>query len=259
MSERSGAQGNAGHGDRGLSRRQVLQGAGAGLVVVGSSGILAACGSGSSTSASGSSPGPMGKPVRGGVLRVGAQGGSNTDTLDAHNILTNADYARGPQLYNALARLDNKGQFQLELADSFEPNKTADEWTVRIKKGVLTHAGKPFGAKDVLFSANRIVKGNYAGKPLFGPIDLNASKALDELTVRFVFKGPYSVFDEAMALQQLLWMVPVGYNPEKPIGTGPFKLKSFTPGRESATVRFDQYWGRPEALSRRSPDDQHRR
>lgn len=37
---------------------------------------------------------PEGKPVPGGVLRVGPQGGSDTDTLDAHNALTDADFAR---------------------------------------------------------------------------------------------------------------------------------------------------------------------
>jgi peptide/nickel transport system substrate-binding protein len=38
-------------------------------------------------------------------------------------------------------------------------------------------------------------------------------------------------------------MVPVGYDPKKPIGTGAFKFKSFTPGERSLFVRHDDYWG----------------
>ena len=32
------------------------------------------------------------------------------------------------------------------------------------------------------------------------------------------------------------------------IGTGPFMLKSFTPGAESVHVRYDGYWGGPALL-----------
>lgn len=232
----------------GFSRRQVLRGAGAGLALAGAGGLLAACGGGSSTSALTGSAGGSGggKPIHGGTLRIGAIGGSNADTLDAHELLSNADFARAPQLYNALARIGNNGKVELELAESFEPNKDATEWVIRVRKGVLTHDHKKFGAKDVLYSANRIVKGNYGGKLLFGPIDLNACKVIDPLTISLKFSEPYSILEEALAYKMYAWMVPVGYNPKKPIGTGPFELKSFTPGRESVTTRFADYWDAPK-------------
>src|SRR5690606_20073687 len=37
-------------------------------------------------------------------------------------------------------------------------------------------------------------------------------------------------------------IVPEGYYPKKPIGTGPFKFSSFTPGQESVFARYDDYW-----------------
>jgi peptide/nickel transport system substrate-binding protein len=217
------------------------------LALAGAGGLLAACGGGSTTSAlTGSAGDSGGKPVRGGSLRIGAIGGSNTDTLDAHALLSNVDFARAPQLYNALAQINSKGKVELELAESFEPNKDATEWVIRIRDGVLTHDNKKFGAKDVLFSINRIVKGEYGGAVLFGPIDLNACKVIDPLTVKLKFSEPYSVLEEAVAYKMYAWMVPVGYDPNKPVGTGPFQLKSFTPGRESVTTRFDGYWDAPK-------------
>jgi peptide/nickel transport system substrate-binding protein len=37
-------------------------------------------------------------------------------------------------------------------------------------------------------------------------------------------------------------MVPRGFDPAKPVGTGPFRYKSFTPGVESTFVRNENYW-----------------
>ena len=49
------------------------------------------------------------------------------------------------------------------------------------------------------------------------------------------------IFLSALAVP-FFFMVPEGYDPAKPDGTGPFKLKSFTPGVASITERFDGYW-----------------
>jgi peptide/nickel transport system substrate-binding protein len=38
------------------------------------------------------------------------------------------------------------------------------------------------------------------------------------------------------------YIVPVGYDPKNPVGTGPFKYKSFVPGSESTCVRNENYW-----------------
>jgi peptide/nickel transport system substrate-binding protein len=225
------------------SRRDFLHIAGVAGFGVASSGILAACGGGgsSSTKSGGGSTTTAGKPRRGGVLRVGAQGGGNTDTLEAQNLITNADYARGAQLYDGLARLNEKGKTELVLAESITPNTTATEWTIRLKKGIICHDGKPFTAKDVLYSFKRIRAKKFPGAILLGPIDLNASRAVDARTVLLKFKQPYSILIDCLGIIYC-YMVPEGYDPKKPIGTGPFKLKSFTPGRESTVVRHTQYF-----------------
>lgn len=228
-----------------VTRRTLLKGAGAGALVVGGGSLLAACGS--SSSGTGSSTAAEGKPVPGGILRVGAQGGSNTDSLDAHNVLTNTDYARTAQLYDPLVRLNLKGQPEKVLAESVEPNKAADEWTIKLKKGVKFHDGSPFTAKDVLFTFNRIITGEFPGSNVLGPLDLKQSVAKDDLTVVLKYSSPYAILYEALAGRyEYLYMVPIGYNPKQPIGTGPFKLKSFTPGRESVMVKFDEYWEQPK-------------
>jgi peptide/nickel transport system substrate-binding protein len=230
-----------------VTRRKLLQGAGAGMLVVGGGGLLAACGGGSGSATSAATGGGEGKPVAGGVLRVGAQGGSNTDTLDAHNVLTNTDFARAAQLYDPLVRLNTQGHPENVLATAVTPNKTATEWTVKIRKGVKFHDGTPLTAKDVLYTFHRVITGEFPAAVVLGSLDLKGSKVIDDETLAVKFSKPYSIFYEALAGRfEYLYIVPIGYNPKKPIGTGPFKLKSFTPGRESTMVKFDEYWEQPK-------------
>ena len=62
------------------------------------------------------------------------------------------------------------------------------------------------------------------------------------MTVRFKFKFPFNSFEDFTG--DASWgIVPVGYNPKHPIGTGPFKFQSFTPGQQSVFTRNEDYWG----------------
>ncbi|EQD36219.1 peptide ABC transporter,substrate-binding protein, partial [mine drainage metagenome] len=45
-----------------------------------------------------------------------------------------------------------------------------------------------------------------------------------------------------MSYYYFQYIVPVGYDPTKPNGTGPYKYKSFTPGQQSTFVRNPNYW-----------------
>lgn len=235
-------------GDAGITRRKLVRVGGSGLVVVAGSSWLAACGGskGKDTAAAGGGSPATGTPKRGGTLRLGASGGGDNDTLDGQNLLSNADFARGFALFEGLTDLDDEGKVRMVLAESIEPNKDATEWTIKVRPNVKTHDGKDFTAEDVLFSLRRIQSKKFPGAVSFGPIDLKAAKVVDKLTLRVPFKEAYAIFPEGLTLVQTK-MVPRGFDPKKPIGTGPFKFVSFTPGRESTFVRHDEYWeaGKP--------------
>ena len=140
-----------------LGRRQFLWTAALGAAAVG----LAGCAGGKGSQQG--QAGPSGQPKPGGSLRLGAQGGASTDTLDGQNGLTNTDFNRIFQLYDQLVVLDAQGQPQNSLAKSITPNTDGTEWTIVIPDGVTTHQGKPFTADDVLFSFNRIVSTKFPG------------------------------------------------------------------------------------------------
>ncbi len=54
-------------------------------------------------------------------------------------------------------------------------------------------------------------------------------------------KTPFSTFVELLGAYYYA-IVPVGYDPKAPVGTGPFKYKSFTPDEASTFVRNENYF-----------------
>ena len=226
-----------------LGRRQFLRGVVATGALAGSGGLLSACSSGSAGSPGASaSPSTNGAPRRGGNLKVGLTGGSGTDTLDPHKGLTYLDTARAQALYQPLLQLNTKAQTEFVLAEEISPHGSTSEWVIRLQPGITFHDGKPLTADDVIFTLRRIITGKLTGATPLGPIDVKGLKALDKRTVKVPMTSPYGSFLDQLAYWYYLYVVPVGFDPKKPNGTGPFKYQSFTPGQRSVFIRNDSYW-----------------
>ncbi|WP_441931287.1 ABC transporter substrate-binding protein [Mesorhizobium sp. 2RAF21] len=196
--------------------------------------------------AAGIQPGRAATPKKGGDLRIAATGGGAGDTVDAHKSVNGVDYLRTTPLYDALVVQNVEGQIENVLAESMEPTKDAMSWTVKLRKDITFHNGKALKASDVLFSFRRtsdpqhpLYKAN-----VFQTIDLKNARVIDDLTFELPMLTPMSVLPEMVANVNI---VPEDYDPAKPVGTGPFKLQSFTPGEQSVSVRNENYWksGRP--------------
>lgn len=240
------ASGNQASED-GYTRRHVLaRAAVGGGAILGGSAFLAACG-GASTPASSASGGT---PKQGGNLRVAMTGGASSGTIDAHKALLYPDIIRVMALYNGLVRLSpNAREVVMDLAEEITPSKDARKWTIRLKKGVTFHDGKPLTAADVIYTYRRITdpKSPLVGASSLGPVDRNAMRARDSLTVEIPMMTPYATFLEQISAYYNLGIVPEGYDPKAPIGTGPFKYQSYTPGQQSVFARNEHYFvpGRP--------------
>ncbi len=239
--------------ERPVTRRQVLHGAFAGGVVLGAGGLLTACGgssSGGSSATATSSKASTGPLKSGGTLRVGATGGGAKDVIDAHLPTADTDIMRVWQLYEPLAvRPPDFGPLEMLLAESLEPEKgSAKTWIVKLRSGVEFHNGKAVTADDVIFSIQRILdpKNPKVGATSIGYVDAKNLKKIDNLTVRIPLKFANAAFPDDIG-QYFNSIVPVGYDPKNPVGTGAFKYQSFTPGQQSVFVKNPNYWqkGRP--------------
>ena len=173
----------------GLDRRDFLKYAGMGAVLLGGAGTLDACSSTASTPTA-----TTGSPKKGGTLRAGLTGGAASDTVDGQKGVDNVDFARIIALYDALSVYDINAKVTNALAESFEPNADATVWTIKLKQGVEFHNGKTMTADDVIFSINRVVKGNLGGASSLGTIDAANMKKIDQYTLSVPFHMPNATF-----------------------------------------------------------------
>ena len=248
-----------------ISRRTMLKrGAAAGGLVLGGT-LLAACGDDGApatpTTGDGSGTPKTAKlpahgvsetnfhdgqtPRKGGVLRYAMPGGSPADTMDpAKGTPSPQTFYYSYALYDRLWKT-TPVDYKIEpaLLEEFEHNAKGDEWTLRLKEGVEFHNGKTLGPDDVLASIARMLDKKLASGRAgqVQVVDLKRSKKIDDRTVFIKLKSPQVTFAESMA--QFVQILPVDFDPRKPVGTGPFKFKSFTPGQQATFERFDNYYG----------------
>ncbi|MFJ4207895.1 ABC transporter substrate-binding protein [Paenarthrobacter sp. NPDC089675] len=216
-----------------MSRRLLL---GTGMAL-GLGGLMTACRSGQpSVLASVSGP-----PRAGGRLRVGLSGGGAADSLDAHSPVSTTDIARVLNLYEGLLYRDENYELRPLLATSATASEDAKVWTVGLRNDVRFHDGRPMTSRDVAATFKRITDPK---KPKTGASSLTVLDevvVVDDFTVEFRLNTPTATFDDSLG-QYSLGIVPADYDPTHPIGTGPFKYKSFSPGRSSLFVRNEKYW-----------------
>lgn len=228
--------------ERALTRRQVLRGAAGGAVFLGAGGLLAACGGGGGKPAA--TTGPAKAIKRGGSVRVGVTGGGSKDTVDAHKVTSDADVARTRQLYEPVALRDESYNIEMVLAESIEPrNKKLDEWIIKLRPDVSFHNGRALTADDMIYTIRRILNPKVATtvSSFIDYVDPTRLKKLDKLTVSVPLKSPKASFLDDIG-QYSIGIVPVGYDPRKPVGTGPYKFKSLSPSEQSVFTRNDHYW-----------------
>jgi peptide/nickel transport system substrate-binding protein len=227
-----------------ISRRNLLKGAAAlgGVAALGP--LAAACGSDSTSTSSSESA--EGTPNMGGDLMVGIVGGSAKDTADPHIGSYEPDIAIQYIMYEGLTNWSFDMVLENLLAETIEPNADGSVWQVKLRDGVLFHDGKPVTADDVVYSMDRIVDPKdpkVAAAALTG-VAPGGTKKIDDMTVEFTLTTPNVLLAESLA-ERSAKIVPVGFDPQNPIGSGPFKMVDMKPGESFKWEAFADYWNTP--------------
>jgi peptide/nickel transport system substrate-binding protein len=224
-----------------ISRSDFLKGA-AGFVGAGT--LLAACGGSSSgaSSSTGSTTTTSGSIRKGGTLRLGYVGAGTAETLNPNVGVTPIDQSRIQQLYDPLTILNPDLTTSPGLATEWTPNKDATEWEVKLRPGVTFHNGKPLTSQDVIYSIRLMSKPTSAALPFVSGIKLNELKAVNSTTLRIPLQFPDASLQSNFVYYNT-WIVQDGEKDfTHPIGTGPFKFESFTPGQQSLFSKNANYW-----------------
>ena len=141
------------------------------------------------------------------------------------------------------------------LAESWSVSKDGLVYEFVLRKGARFHNGDPVTAEDVKFSFER-----YRGTASKMIKDRMAVvEAPDPGRVRFRLKQPWPDFlTFYSSATGAGWIVPKKYVEKvgdegfkkAPVGAGPYKFVSFTPGVELVLEAFDQYWRKTPSVKR---------
>ena len=188
-------------------------------------------------------------PVRGGTAVAAIV--SDPGHLNPAITTSGATHAASELLYNGLLGRDERGEPVPELAESWQIEQGGIVYRFRLRDGVKWHDGAPFTAADVKFTFEEVlVKYHARTRASMGAV-LAGIEAPDDRTVVFRFKQPYAPLlyqldaTEAPIVARHVYQ---GTDPQtnpansNPIGTGPFKLVSYTKGTEIRLVRNPTYF-----------------
>lgn len=192
-----------------------------------------------------------------GVVRLGQQG-----TFDSFNLVVAG--LRG-QLQSGVGlvydTLMTQSQDEIDgayglLAEAVRYPDDFSSVTYRLRESARWHDGLPVTSEDVIFSFEALK----ANSPMFSSYYAHVTSAVAsgprEITFSFSEKGnrelPY-VVGQLPVLPKHWWQ---GTNPagkkrditqsslEPPLGSGPYRLKKFEPGRSAVYERVADYWGK---------------
>ena len=232
-----------------MKKRQILTGVMALLV----SAALCACGGGKtteSTAAEGqaaettaselsaeesSNTLSEGTPVPGGSVVFGMT--QDLASLDPH-----IDTDAGTRdvvfnLYEGLVKPTSDGDIVPAVASEVQISDDAKVYTFTLREGITFHDGTPVTVEDVKYSIDRYaeIQGESSAFSIVSDVEIK-----DEKTIVVNLKESYSEF---------LPMMTVAIVPQanedligNPIGTGPFKFVSYTPGQKIVMEKYEGYW-----------------
>jgi peptide/nickel transport system substrate-binding protein len=187
----------------------------------------------------------------GGTLTIAIQ----SDIREPDNILASISVDKlimGSTVYDPLFTTDKNGNPLPALALKATPSADFKTWTIALRHGVKFTDGKTFTAKDVKENFDAFQDKKNASDFAADLSNLVSTEVVDDYTVRFHLKAGDaqfpSVVEDTMYISDLdaRKSGPLLKPGEVPIGTGPYKWSTRSPGSSMTFVPNNGYWrGKP--------------
>src|SRR5207249_3408311 len=159
-------------------------------------------------------------------------------------------------IHDAMVKPMPAGMQTPSLAESWSEAKDHLSYTFTLRKNAKFHGGSPVTPEDVKFSFERY-KGTSA---TLLKEKMKEVQVVGPSQVRFVLKEPWPDFMlfYGTTASGAGWIVPKRYvekvgedgYKKAPVGAGPYKVVSFTPGVEIVLEAFDGYWRKAPNVKR---------
>ena len=201
-------------------------------------------------------------PSEGGTIIVGLQ--AEPTTLDSQQISDYNSHRAAYGMYDHLLRFkDESTEVEPGLAESWEISDDGIVYTLHLREGVKFHDGTDLNAEAVKFNIERQIDPNHPyhdtgefpyAEFTWGMVD--KIEVADEYTVNITLKEIFAPFLNHLAMHPAAMVSPAAieeYGRDisiQPVGTGPFKFASWTPGVEVVLEKNLDYWGDPPKIDR---------
>jgi peptide/nickel transport system substrate-binding protein len=159
-------------------------------------------------------------------------------------------------LHDALVKPMPAGPTTPSLAESWSVSRDGLTYEFVLRKGLTFHNGDPVTAADVKFSFDRYR--GAAAKLLKERV--KEVRIVDPARVRFTLREPWPDFMTfyGTSASGAAWIVPRKYVEKvgddgfkkAPVGAGPYRVVSFTPGVELVAEAFEGYWRKTPHVKR---------
>ena len=188
--------------------------------------LIGACTSGSEDAAS-----------RAFVVAIGTDPGQLNTAITTNGGVHNA----GGFLYDGLLALDDSLKPVPALAERWEVEDNGSLYRFHLRRGVRWHDGRPFTAADVKFTFEALLLKFHSRTRASLGSKLARIDIPDDFTVEFRFRQPYAPLLHQLDVEEAPIMprhVFAGSDPLRnpantsPVGTGPFRFVSYSPGSE---------------------------
>lgn len=241
----------------GVSRRTFV--GGTGLVAAGLfASTLVGCGSDGGASGSGAGDGSYKD-----TLIIAAYG--DQDTLDPQVNVTNDKVLR--LLYSGLIKVNNDGEFEGDLAESWESSEDGLTWTFKLRPDVKFASGKELTSADVVATFNRLINPDHPLRYSDTVFFIDSVEAPDDETVVMHMNSTYGCVEDTLAMQCCFILnedyineygYDIGIDPATIDGTGPYKVTSWD-AEEQMTFEQNPNWylgepGTPNIIMRVIPE-----
>jgi len=160
-----------------------------------------------------------------------------------------AGYEATFSIYNNLVAFDRDLAILPGLAESWEQSEDGLTWTFSLREGVTFHDGTPFNAEAVAAHITRVQDPDTASPNASLWAHIASTNVVDDATIEIITAAPFGPMLNYLAhgsggIESPTAVEEHGENfPQNPVGTGPYKLESFTPGTELTLVANSDFYG----------------